>query len=192
MTPINNSFFITAEQLSPQAIALYIDAMRLKRVDDLPAQIYEHAQHNPLVLRHIIGLYARLNGQEIAQPHPFFDVYLPEQRLLFKQSRACKRLEYYDEEATFKSTEATDITNKTADEEFVKENKIFSWSPALPKNLLLLVIDNEEEEKFAATIPNGFVLELPQTSFPNALYYYKLIDEEGDIREIGSFYVFRY
>ena len=103
-----------------------------------------------------------------------------------------ERLEYYDEEATFKSTGTTDITNKTADEEFVKENKIFNWSPALPKNLLLLVIDNEEEEKFAATIPTGFVLELSQTSFPNGLYYYKLIDEEGDIREIGSFYVFRY
>ena len=68
MTPTNNSFFITAEQLSPQGIALYIDAMRLKRVDDLPAQIYEHAQQNPIVLRHIIGLYARLNEQEIAHP----------------------------------------------------------------------------------------------------------------------------
>ena len=56
MTPTNNSFFITAEQLSPQGIALFIDAMRLKRVDDLPAQIYEHAQQNPIVLRHIIGL----------------------------------------------------------------------------------------------------------------------------------------
>lgn len=51
--------------------------MRLKRVDDLPAQIYEHAQQNPIVLRHIIGLYARLNEQEIAHPHPFLMFIYP-------------------------------------------------------------------------------------------------------------------
>lgn len=192
MTPTSNTFFTGTEQLSPQAIALYIDAMRLDRVDDLPTQLYEYTQQHPAILKHIIGLYATFKEQNMAHPHPFFDIYLPNQRLLFKQSKACQPLEYYHEEPTFKSNSATNTINKTNEEEFVRTEKQFNWSYSFPQDLSLVVVDNEEDEKLAHIVPNGFILELPENRFPNGLYYYKLIDEEGDLVEIGSFYVFRY
>lgn len=192
MNDWRTTFLDTTGQLNALGISLYVDAMRLGRVEDLPEPIYTQAQSNMATLGQILRVFNTIRHEGHSASHPFFDVYLPQQRQAFLASEVCEPIAEYDYEiaALFRSTDAAHDLAPT-DPIFVKEELPLAWSAALPTVLDIQVENNEYELILEQTVNNGHSIPLPKGQFPNGLYYYKLLAVDA-LKVMGKFYVYRY
>lgn len=78
-----SSFFTNRMHLTDEGVALYVDAMKLKRTTELPKEMLKHVEYCPDCQLQIVELYELLKN-EVYEPslkHPYFDrVQEPEVR----------------------------------------------------------------------------------------------------------------
>lgn len=73
MDNLQDIYFEEDGELNLIGMALYVDAMRLQRVDDLPAVFHDSILEHPDTYSEILRMYMTLEGEELESPHPFFD-----------------------------------------------------------------------------------------------------------------------
>ncbi len=68
-------FWLKEAHLSEEAVSLYVDALKLDRVDQLPPRTVEHVRRCPECQKEITGLFSLLAEEDYSKtgPHPFFD-----------------------------------------------------------------------------------------------------------------------
>jgi len=60
-------------ELNSVGMALYVDAMKLQKVDDLPSVFHDAILEYPDIYSEIVRMYIALEGEELEAPHPFSD-----------------------------------------------------------------------------------------------------------------------
>ncbi|MFK7904709.1 MAG: hypothetical protein AB8B69_06275 [Chitinophagales bacterium] len=73
MDNLQDIYFEEDGELNSVGMALYVDAMRLQKVDDLPAVFHDAILQHPDIYSEIVRMYIVLEGEELEAPHPFFD-----------------------------------------------------------------------------------------------------------------------
>jgi len=68
-------FFESNTHLTEEGIALYVDALKLNRLDELPDDVREHVADCQACKRHVTGLYSLLADEDYRSVgrHPYFD-----------------------------------------------------------------------------------------------------------------------
>lgn len=78
-----SSFFTNRMHLTDEGVALYVDAMKLKRTAELPKEMLKHVEYCPDCQLQIVELYELLRNEvyDTTMKHPYFDrVQEPEVR----------------------------------------------------------------------------------------------------------------
>lgn len=85
-----SSFFTNRMHLTDEGVALYVDAMKLKRTSELPKDMLKHVEFCPDCQLQIVELYELLKHEvyDLSQKHPYLDaVREPEVRYGFSLYR---------------------------------------------------------------------------------------------------------
>ncbi|MGB1242185.1 MAG: hypothetical protein ACPG49_06670 [Chitinophagales bacterium] len=73
MDNLQDIYFEEDGELNLAGMALYVDAMKLQKVDNLPAVFHDSILEHPDTYSEIVRMYMVLEGEELESPHPFFD-----------------------------------------------------------------------------------------------------------------------
>lgn len=194
MLDINAKLFGSNGQLSLQAIALYVDAMKLNRVHDLPAKLYQYVHEHPVELAQIA--YTFEIGKHIAleSPHPYFDEYLPQWIDLnlkeFLQQDTCEPYQIYEQEleTVYRNNTLFKLISPN-NGDFANKQLVFSWQGA-EEVLELQIQNNDLEDIYNGQIKNNSSISLTNDLFGEGLYYFKIIQHDV-LLKMGKFYVYR-
>lgn len=73
MDTLEQVYFDAEGKLTSAGIALYVDAMILERVDDLPSEFHKSMVAYPDSYAQIVRMYMVMQDETIVHPHPYFD-----------------------------------------------------------------------------------------------------------------------
>lgn len=83
----STSFFTNRMHLTEEGVALYVDALKLKRSSELPKEMLKHVEHCPDCQLEIVEVYDMLKNEtyDVSMKHPYFDaepavLHMPERR----------------------------------------------------------------------------------------------------------------
>lgn len=206
----NKTYFDEYGELNTLGRMLYAEAVHFKRLDDLPADIYNYVLQSPWTSAEIIDLYTLIEGEEydIDSPHPFFDLSdnsigtdLEDIERILEQLKAEASLNLTYEKAikeqfAFRSSATAAVPLRVKmpiAEQLITESFIdFEWETSSNKDLIF-TLENHQKRLVKERLPAGTtslrVDLLPKDKFPSGLYYWKLALRGGK-PIIGKIYVY--
>ncbi len=201
-------FFDEENHLNQKAQALYVDAMKLNRLDEIPKMIYEHAQNCSYCTVELYELYEALEGVNYADlgKHPWLDEGLSELTLSDKSEDLDLILQQliadavtipaYEEmlATTYRnqSMGATLVVHAPNSEQLCIDSVTFLFSSNSERSFVL-TLENHQKRVYKARLPhntiNHTILFTPKEKFPSGLYYWKLALKGGSPMVMGKIYV---
>ncbi len=109
----------------------------------------------------------------------------------FLAKKNCQPIRGYETIIAQKTrSSATEIESPNPLGSFVNKSIQFTGSKTYT-SMQLHISNNQLTNIYDAPISNPFTLNLTPQTFPDGLYYYKLMDEEEELLTVGKFYVYR-
>lgn len=205
----NQTFFDEYGELNASGRMLYAEAIRLNRLDELPADIYNHVLQSPWASAEIIDLYMLLEKEDYPteSPHPFFDLSEIsigtdlaniDQILERLKAEAILNPTYekvIQEQFAYRSSSAATLLKIVSpkEEQLITDSFIdFEWETNSDKNLILTLENHHRrlvKERLSAGTTSFKVQLTPKENFPSGLYYWKLALRGGK-PVIGKIYIY--
>lgn len=213
MNPKDNSLYFDEENhLNQKAQALYIDAMQLNRLAEIPKEIYEHAQNCSYCTVELYELYEALEGVNYAKlgKHPWLDEGLSELQLSDKSEDLESILQQliadaitipiYEEmlATTYRNSdtagsETLEVTHPTSEQLCVNSVQFRFYSNS--DKGFTLILENHQKRVYKTRIgagSNEHLVEFqPKEKFPSGLYYWKLAVKGGNPMVMGKIYIYQ-
>jgi len=211
MNPEDYSLFFDEEQhLNQKAQALYVDAMKLNRLVEVPKGVYEHAQNCSYCTVQLYELYEVLEGVNYADlgKHPWLDkglskLYLSDKNqdleaILQQLINDAITIPAYEQmittihrNAATSGSETLKVTRPTK-EQLCIDSILFQFYSNTNKKFTL-ILENHKGRVYKTRIAAGntehLVEFLPKEKFPSGLYYWKLALRGGSPMVMGKMYI---
>ena len=204
MDNLQDIYFEEDGELNLVGMALYVDAMRLQRVDDLPAVFHDSILEHPDTYSEILRMYMTLQGEELGleSPHPFFDkkeLSIPnsaEELDDFLQNIILKALK---EEEILNSalerkvslrlkSDATFKVLKPSSNALCISQILFEWEGKFTKKLRLFLQDSKGEFIGNFQIaPNEHTYTIDCSGYESGAYYWSMTADRNTV--MGKIYV---
>ncbi len=205
----NQIYFDEYGELNTLGRMLYAEAVLLKRLEELPIEIYNHVQESPWASAEIIELYQLIEEEEYNEnsPHPFFDFSdktiggnpLDIDQILAQLKSEAILNPIYEKaisELVLRNTATASALKvvKPISEQLITGNYIdFEWKTDSNKPLVFTFETSKNrlvKERLTAGTTK-YRLELkPSEIFSSGLYYWKLATRGGKLF-IGKLYIYR-
>ena len=211
MNPKDYSLYFDEEShLNQKAQALYIDAMKLNRLAEIPKEIYEHAQNCSYCTVELYELYEALEGVNYAElgKHPWLDEGLSELHLSDKSEDLDAILQQLIMEAvtipayeemiseTYRSQNiaATLVVHTPTPNQLCINYVTFLFNSDSGRSFVL-TLESHEKRVYKVKLPHNTmehtILLTAKEKFPSGLYYWKLALKGGNPMVMGKVYVYQ-
>ena len=211
MNPEDYSLYFDEENhLNQKAQALYIDAMKLNRLAEIPKEIYEHAQNCSYCTVELYELYEALEGVHYAElgKHPWLDEGLSELHLSDKKEDLEAILQQFIADAveiptyeemiseTYRSQNIGDtlVVHAPNPEQLCTNSVTFLFN-SNSRRSFVLTLENHQKRVYKAKLPHNTmehtILFTPKEKFPSGLYYWKLALRGGNPMLMGKIYIYQ-
>lgn len=205
----NQIYFDEYGELNTLGRMLYAEAILLKKIEELPTEVYNHVQESPWASAEIIELYQLIEDEEYNEttPHPFFDFGdktiggnpLDIDQILAQLKSEATINPIYEKaiaDLVLRNTATASALKaiKPISEQLITEDYIdFEWE-TMSNKPLVFTFETSKKRLIKERLTVGttrYRLNLqPNEKFPSGLYYWKLAVRGGN-PFIGKLYIYR-